>query len=107
MDMRLISTLFLYAIFIGAVVLVGINHEKYAKYRKEAFLGMKRMRMFVYCVPLLVSVIFVIGVYQKYFDPVIDLPASVLAVGLGIYAWLLLFDAFESKRVKQSKSEQK
>jgi len=75
----------------------------YSKYRKEALATMKKTRIIAYCIPLLISIPLAIIVYHKMADYSLNF-TSVWVVIVGAILGLVLFDIFESRRVKQSKA---
>jgi tryptophan-rich sensory protein len=93
-------------IIVWAVVLftllLGMN--RYVAYRKKAFSVMNKMKMIIYLIPLILSVLFA-AVCMKTAD---YYPTSwVYVVFIGAVAVIILFDLFESRKAKQSDAEQK
>ena len=94
--------LILWGSFLFALIYCGRIYEGY---RGEAFSKMRRIRIAVYLIPLILSVLFVIFLRERtdlFFGSV-----WILIIGIGAMSWLLLFDAFESRKVKLSRTEQK
>jgi len=86
------------------VLLVYIHYnKKYLVYMKQAFSAMKKIKILFYCVPLFISVLFAVIVY-----PIpeggnhLAWGTSFWIVMIGIMVGVILFNVFESDKIKRS-----
>jgi len=106
MDTHLFFSLVILILWISLLLVTIYCGKRYEGCRGEAFSKMKRIKIAVYLIPLMVSVILVIFFYPALKDNFLGF-AGIYIIGIGAISWIVLFDVFESRKVKLSRTEQK
>lgn len=84
-------------------VLIFYCGKRYWDCRTEAFRSMRKIRIALYCIPLVLSILFWIFIHTILTDYYGSL--WIAHVAIGAFAGVLLFDLFESERVRRSRTK--
>jgi len=102
MSTLLLNSGILLGLYILLIFISVVYSNKYSKYRKEAFSTMRKTKLIIYSAPLIFSILCLIFFYQTLEEHIGLFCIWIILIGATIGA--ILFDVFESKRIKESKT---
>jgi len=98
-----IISYFVFSVAILSFIGLAYFSTTYIKYRREALSTVKKTKITLYCIPSFFSILSVIFFYEQVTDLLSG--AWIWVIVISIILGIVLFDLFESRRVKRLKVE--